>query len=55
MKERMQKLTERNSKLEKDVEKIRIESECRLEEAQEEKDKLMKEVSRLQSQEEIEV
>ena len=55
MKERMQKLTERNSKLEKDVEKIRIESECRLKEAQEEKDKLMKEVSRLQSQEEIEV
>ncbi|KAK3102445.1 hypothetical protein FSP39_011417 [Pinctada imbricata] len=54
MKEKVLKMNEKNTKLEKDTEKIRIESECRLEEAQEEKEKLMKEVTRLQNQEEIE-
>lgn len=37
------------------MERVRIESECRLEEAQEEKDTLRKEIKRLQDQEEAEV
>lgn len=54
-KEKIVKLTERNSNLEKDIERVRIESECRLEEAQEDKDALHKEIKRLQDQEEAEV
>jgi hypothetical protein len=54
-KEKIQKFTELNASLEKDMERVRIESECRLEEAQEEKDTLRKEIKRLQDQEEAEV
>lgn len=51
----MLKLSERNASLEKDIERVRIESECRLEEAQEDKEALNKEIKRLQDQEEAEV
>lgn len=51
----MLKLSERNASLEKDIERVRIESECRLEEAQEDKEALHKEIKRLQDQEEAEV
>ena len=54
-KEKINKLNDENVKLEKEIERIRIESECRLEKAEEDKEKLMKEIKRLQSQEEAEV
>lgn len=53
MKEKMDKLTEKNDEIQKKLERTRIESECRLEEAAEDKDKLMKEIKRLQGHEEV--
>lgn len=43
----MLKLFERNVSLEKDIERVRIESECRLEEVQEDKEAFYKEIKRL--------
>jgi len=54
-KDKIQKLTKKNSRFEKELDRLRIESECRLEEAQEDKDKLVKEIKRLQGHEEFEV
>lgn len=53
MKEKMDKLGEKNNEIQKKLERTRIESECRLEEAAEDKDKLLKEIKRLQGHEEV--
>jgi uncharacterized protein YicC (UPF0701 family) len=55
MKEKLDKMSEKNDKLSKQLERTRIESECRLEEATDDKSKLVKEIKRLQSHEEVEV
>lgn len=48
-------MVEKNEKLTKQLERTRIETECRLEEANDDKDKLVKEIKRLKGHEEVEV
>lgn len=55
MKEKLDKMVEKNEKLTKQLERTRIETECRLEEANDDKDKLVKEIKRLKGHEEVEV